>query len=111
MKTCTEMTDEERRARIAQVHAEEVKRGELGLWWLSFVDPDRPEGQRFLGVVIVQALGFGDAINVSFAKGLNPGGEIQGFQIEMDYVPEALRNRLLKKRDLAGFGVSTLTDV
>jgi len=97
------MHDNERRARIAQVRLAELERGELGLWWLSFADED-----GFKGVVILEAYGFGDALNISHAKGLNPGGEVQAMQVDPADIPEALRNRLLKKSDLAGFGVSTL---
>lgn len=97
------MNENERRARIAEVRAAELKRGELGLWWLSFVDPERKPGFSFLGVVIVEAYGFGDALNISHAKGINPGGEVQGFAVPYDEIPEGLRNRLLKKSDLAGF--------
>ncbi|MES2729987.1 MAG: hypothetical protein V4621_07855 [Pseudomonadota bacterium] len=102
------MTNEERRARIAQVRAEEIERGELSLWWLSFADGDKPKGDTFLGVVILEAYGMGDAINRSISKNINPGGEVMAFLIDPDFVPGALRNRLLQKRDLAGFGVSTL---
>lgn len=101
------MDDNERRARIAQVRLAELKRGELGLWWLSFADTERLPEFSFLGVVIVEAYGFGDAVNISHAKGLNPGGEVRGMQVDPADIPEALRNRLLKKPDLAGFGVST----
>jgi hypothetical protein len=40
---------------------EEAQHQELGWWWLSFVDPDKPDGQRFLGVTIVQGYGAASA--------------------------------------------------
>lgn len=94
------MNDNERRARIAQVRQAELERGELGLWWLSFSGVF-----GFLGVVIVEAYGFGDAINISHAKGINPGGEVRGLQVDPADIPESLRNRLLKKPELVGLGV------
>jgi hypothetical protein len=47
----------------------------LAHWWLSFVDPDGP---RFLGVVIVRAHSFPEAIRVSHLLGINPGGAVRG---------------------------------
>jgi hypothetical protein len=69
------------------------------LFWLSFVDPDRPEGERFLGVSVIQVSraekvaarlivmkNFGEcrpnadwyaaAIRKAWALGINPGGQI-----------------------------------
>lgn len=89
---------------IQQYRASELERAELGLWWLSFADAD-----GFAGVVILEAYGFGDALYRSHKMGLNPGGEVQGFKVPYEDHPEALRNRLLKKTDLAGFGVITRT--
>lgn len=50
-------------------------------WWLSFCDPNRPEGQRFLGVSIVLASNFIAALKVAHALGVNPGGAVQGFEM------------------------------
>ncbi len=99
------MNNEEIRARIAQRHAEELASDELGLWWLSFAEPHA----GFLGVVILEAYGFTDALFRCRNAGLNHGGEVQGFVVDPDDIPEGLRNRLLKKKDLAGFGVSSRT--
>ncbi len=60
--------------------------------------------------MIVEAYGFTDALFRCRNAGLNPGGEVQGFAVPYDDIPEALRNRLLKKKDLAGFGVSAKED-
>lgn len=96
------MTPAEIRERMNQRRAEELERNELGLWWLSFAN----DGD-FLGVLILEAFGFTDALDRSRKMGLNPGGEVRGYDIDPTEIPEALRNRLLKKKDLAGFGVST----
>jgi hypothetical protein len=51
----------------------------VGVFWLSFCDPDLPEGQRFLGVVIVRAKTFEDAVFISWKRKINPGGQIAFF--------------------------------
>jgi hypothetical protein len=35
-----------------------------GYWWLSFVDPRKPKGQRFLGVAIVMASSFDEGLGL-----------------------------------------------
>lgn len=99
------MTPEQVRARMDAMRAEEITANDLGLWWLSFADET-----GFKGVVIVEAYGFTDALFKTNALGINPGGEVRGDRVDPDFIPEALRNRLLKKADLAGFGVSTKGD-
>lgn len=65
-------------------------------WWLSFCDPNLPEGSQFLGVSLVKARGFITASVSASLLGINPGGEVQGFGIPDNYnVPESYRNRLL----------------
>lgn len=88
-------------------------------WWLSFCDPDKPEGQQFLGVVIVdvnerdKTLGeFGAAairashglppltdptdqwMSAAIAKShrlrINPGGECVGHRVDDIAPPEEL---------------------
>lgn len=44
-------------------------------WYISFCDPDRPEGEQFLGAAIVKAPSLHHAITVSHLTGCNPGGE------------------------------------
>lgn len=96
------MTEDEIQERIRKMHIAELEAGDVGLWWLSFAGPE-----GFLGVVIVEAYGFTDALHVSRAKRLNPGGAVQGSRVDPADIPEALRNRLLNRHDLAGFAVST----
>lgn len=102
------MNDRERQRRIAAVLKEERDRDQLGLWWLSFADGSKPKGSTFLGVVIVEAYGFTDAIQKSHDLGINPGGEVQGFLVPSDGHPVALHNRLLQRDELEDIGVSTL---
>lgn len=54
-------------------------------WWqMSFMDPTRPEGQRWLGGINVEAPSIGEAITFTHVIGCNPGGQIAfiGFTAE-----------------------------
>lgn len=78
----------------------------MPLYWLSFVDGDRPRGERFLGVAIVEALNEFVVIPAAWAAGVNPGGEVQFVQIpnEMD-IPIQYINRLMDKDEIAAFNL------
>lgn len=80
------------------------ERGEPNaLWWLSFVDPDGEEGQRFLGVVMVEAPGFLHAVLRTKRLGVNPGGEVKGMPLSLEAlnkVPAAHLDVLLSKTQL-----------
>lgn len=45
-------------------------------YYMSFVDPDLPEGHRWLGACLVKAEDHADATRKSWIAGCNPGGEI-----------------------------------
>lgn len=76
----------------------------MKLWWLSFCDAKRPEGQQFLGAVIVPARGFREALAVSWILEINPGGECQGFQVNYapgaNPIPEYFLERLLNQKEI-----------
>lgn len=67
------------------------------MWWLSFVDPHKPPGHRFLGVVILAGENFGEAVRNAWTLGCNPGGEVKGYQVE-DVDPTWM-NRLLDSQE------------
>jgi hypothetical protein len=70
------------------------------LWWLSFCDPSRPEGSRFLGVAIVQAPTFAAAITRSHVTGVNPGGEVASMgPIPAECIAAEWRGRLLTREE------------
>jgi hypothetical protein len=74
---------------------------------LSFADPARPEGQRFLGVCIVEAMTLQDAIMRAWELGINPGGEVAGFLVPPDHEQNIARfglNRLISKAELNRLG-------
>ena len=75
----------------------------MSTWWLSFCDPNLPEGSQFLGVSIVRVHG-GDIVLAASAAhilGCNPGGEVQGFDLEHmgPMVPDSYRDRLLTRAE------------
>jgi hypothetical protein len=92
------MTDEEFVDRAVELLDMEAATGTMTWWWLSFADGDLPKGQQFLGVAIVEAMGFFTATMVARAHGINPGGECQGFQFPPGRVPpDRYQNRLLTR--------------
>lgn len=65
-------------------------------WWLSFVDPG---ANRFLGGALIRADDMQEAINEAWIRGINPGGEVRG--VEVERLPrERWRNRLLQKEEI-----------
>jgi hypothetical protein len=67
-------------------------------WWLSFCDPDLPQGKQFLGVIIIDAESFLMAHMHINLLGINPGGEIEGHDITIarHRIKPEYKNRLLK---------------
>lgn len=81
-------------------------------WWLSYA------AEKFLGAVIVEAAGFPEAVGVVNSLGVNPGGEVRGFQIPSDApeVADEWMNRLLsledvKNLDRAGGGTGEAVNI
>jgi hypothetical protein len=81
--------------------AEQETEVRLSGWWaISFADPGRPEGEQFLGLVVVPGPSFESAILRSHIMGVNPGGEAAGIAILDGRLPtESWRNRLLSKAE------------
>lgn len=70
-------------------------------WWLSFVDDNRPVGDRFVGGCWVQGYTLRAVIYESHVNGLNPGGEVQASQCPDGFeVPDKWANRLLDRDDI-----------
>ena len=81
----------------------------MGLFWLSFADPDKPKGSQFLGVAIVEAESFHEALTQAWALGCNPGGEVAGSDVsDGDFkLPQEFVHRLLDREEidrLAAYG-------
>lgn len=68
------------------------------LWWMSFCDLEKPEGQQFLGVAIVEAPGLIHAHQKAWSLGINPGGQVQSVQV--DGIAKEFHDRLLSYAEL-----------
>jgi hypothetical protein len=79
---------------------------EIPWWWLSFCDPDRPEGQQFIGVAIVCGWTIQEAVTRSHLLKVNPGGEISFAQMPPERVPRPeFCNCLMDYAELAASGL------
>lgn len=82
-------------------------------FWMSFCDAEKPDGSKFIGVALVEATSWQEALTVSHMTGCNPGGEIKFIEIEDEDIPPhmqgpmsvAPRNTLMNRDDLAQFGL------
>jgi hypothetical protein len=83
------MTEGERLARIAEVHAQEMQTP-AAWYWLSFADET-----GFLGAAMVRAHGITTAVVEAKRLGIHPGGSVLCHPI--DEPPETLKNVLLTK--------------
>lgn len=92
------MNELERLDRIDSALALEGETMEDALWWISFIDPERPEGTRFVGVCIVKAPGPTTALQEAWFQKCNPGGEasING-PLPLGGIDDEFLNRVLTK--------------
>jgi hypothetical protein len=51
------------------------------------VDPEKPNGARFLGVAIVEGYDVASAAIRAHELGVNPGGEVKAVKLEGESVP------------------------
>lgn len=87
-------------ARLTEALEAEMGAPEPGLWWLSFTDPSRPAGSRFLGVAIVEAIGSLAAITTTHVLGINPGGQVAAWgPSPVDTFGPEWQNRLLTREE------------
>lgn len=85
-------------------------------WWLSFCDTARPKGQAFLGVILVDAPTFLEAVAWTHSLRVSPGGEVNGYVIDetlpVQWEPvfaATPRDTLLSRADLDAIGHRTAT--
>jgi hypothetical protein len=98
--------DPEISAHVDRLHARDRADREAGprWWWLSFVDPDRPDADKFLGAAIVWADTYENALRTARSRGCNPGGEVLGSAIPRDDIIEPRwQHRLLSRADVDEF--------
>lgn len=71
----------------------------MPVYWISFSDPDRPVGAKFLGVVIVEAETEAAALTQVSAARLHPGGEPTFEELAEPLPPRDWFNRLLSGKE------------
>lgn len=84
----------------------------MTLWWLSFADPNRPEGERFLGVSLVYADTLPQAMHKAWMKNCNPGGQIAGWSLPPEGEEKVITSgvpldKLLTQEEVDAFGART----
>jgi hypothetical protein len=77
------------------------------LFWLSFCDEDKPEGQKFLGACMVVAPDTVAAVKLAHEKKINPGGQVMAVSIPVTDAElahaEPFLNRLLTAEEAIAF--------
>ncbi len=69
-------------------------------WYLSFVRGE----EGFVGACIVKADHLGMAVLAAHDLNCNPGGEVLGFEIPKQHIPDLIyMNRLLTKEEVSAF--------
>ena len=69
--------------------------------WVSFVDPDAPEGEKFIGVAIIRADNVVHAAIIAHELGINPGGEVMALPVPERFgdPPPEWDHKLIRDRD------------
>lgn len=101
------LNKEERGKRVNQFLIDEESDNKEKCLWMSFCDPNKPKRKQFLGVIIIKTLGFTHAVIKTHRLGINPGGEIQLFELSEDAQKDIKSedfNRLLSKTELEEAG-------
>jgi hypothetical protein len=89
------VTDEERKARLSELLAEEAK-CPPSWWYLSYAG-----SWGFRGGAIIEARGFTSACQAAAILDISPGGEVRGFPVPPDKIPAPqFCWRLLTKEEL-----------
>jgi hypothetical protein len=72
------------------------------MWWLSFCDGDKPKGDQFLGVCLVEGNSLAEALAKAHTLDINPGGEVIGTFIPTSVaIPTKYIGILMDKRMIA----------
>lgn len=72
--------------------------------WLSFVDPEKPKAEQFIGVIITMAYGIISAVDKTHGLGINPGGEVLGCETDQNEIYPSHFDVLLSKQKLIEYG-------
>lgn len=72
-------------------------------WWLSYVDAERPEGDRFTGACLIPmpvGSAFLDAVDAAYALGCAGTGQVKGTMVTPGpEVPASIVARLMTKEE------------
>lgn len=71
-------------------------------FYMSFVDNDRPKGDKFIGAIVAGGASFEDSLKETWIRKINPGGEIAFVEIPNDIMDKILPDdkfRLLSKSE------------
>ena len=74
-RACASSVTTSRRAEITE-DSQDPENFDPNVYWLSFVDTKKPEGDKFLGVAIVRGRSAEGAVEMAWHLGINPGGEV-----------------------------------
>lgn len=101
MSELTEEQIEQRRREAVLLGLADVEaQDDSQWWWLSFADPDLPEGTQFLGAALVPALTIEGAITQAHLLGINPGGQVASWgPIPEDAIPDSHPRCVLMDRE------------
>ncbi len=94
------MNDKEFKDRVDTLLEVELKEP-LKICYMSFVDEERPVGQRFVGAIFTIAHGITDAIQKTHRLGINPGGQVLFTEAPKDFVlDQKYLDRLLTREEV-----------
>jgi hypothetical protein len=71
----------------------------VSVYWISFSDPGRPVGQKFLGVIIIEAETEQAALALINGMKLHPGGEATFEALDDPLPPRVWFGRLLNGKE------------
>jgi len=71
-------------------------------YYMSFCDPDKPEGKQYLGSIIIDGADVKDALKNSRIFSINPGGEVMFIDITKvtDKIKSTHKYRLLNEEEV-----------
>ena len=81
--------------RFLKLLIEEREEGIKKLLWMSFANEE-----GFLGVILVECYGFSTGLLQINKLGINPGGEVQGLELQVDAIDSKHHNKLMNKEYL-----------
>lgn len=85
---------------IDEMIEKEESLDELVCYWLSIINPDKRQGEQFVGVIITISKGFMHSLIKINNLGINPGGDIRGYKIDKSNIDSEDFDKLLSQNYL-----------